>query len=1737
MKCKKRRILCSLLTVILAAGVACFTAGDVSAQDFKTSKFFRQEAGTESALLQPVDKTKGVTYITDQSGRVEGINLNGNSVIIQSGGEQNTGQQYLKMWIDTNQNGVVDAGEAAVKLPEVTNGTVYENTLTEHIKSDVPIYGVYRAIAKEPILITNEIDTNYLMSTLYGVYEGQSGAITINNRDAVMNKVIAAYDSVVSGDINLSSIRSDEETDYMMYRIHEICAAQNSTVTGNITVEQKKCSSGRITAVSGGKVTGNVTLTVQFENVESRCDDICACQDAEIKGRVAVYQQGGSVSRAYAVKGGSVECDDSDTPAVMIELQGGCAGSRYYSDSVISAVSDARVTSKAETAVRFLATDHVLEGNIYVVEASDVTAAGAEAVAADVLGNSQINHAEFCAAVSSEEKKEINGNINVNIHTESEMESEETESKTSENEYNLVKGKLTVNGNVTGNMKNIDARSFSGIAGEYAYTLESGINTIINGDLAIHMEAGQIRTNVYGAQNAFIAGNYEMTGDAESIALSVYPTENATIEKSASVTWYGSPVDRMISPGTNFHGFFRPANGMDYTVGGNVEVSIPAGNFSMFNVCGGDSVIKGDVTADMHDVTGYIRGISWATVMGNVKLTVESAQVETLPEYSGEFYGISSSNIGGNVDISVTGGSWYRMYGVYNGSYNTEPCRIEGDCRVSFIKTASASTENPVYGTYYGVYGGDVAVTIREHNTLQSSDSQRDIYGMYEGTYEGAADVIIEQIEGDDSKFVNVHGTGGTISVAQDMTVTMSDIQNVSGCGVLGNGEFKGKITINAADMNLRDGFGVVSNGTSSCAGDFECKIDDVNAGMEWHGICSSFDCGGNIIMEVNRCSSGYMANVLSAPGMLAAKDVDVTMNDCTFARMAAVGAYAAEDTRIRINGGTYISDGYIAHASAENGAKVSVYLHDVLVKPYSETEVFQIRPYMYGDSVLEITFDDTCTIPDNYEVKLNASGMYDSKGALAVNIENKCYIWGNYPVTAGMLQGKDLVYIENSSLELPEFTAGEISMKKCNLTIPKGVTVKAEDKYVFKETNMLLEGTLQGSCDCEMDKMSPSFYMDAFYMSAFYINGGIIQDSAFRKAATRYYPVTLEYDEAAMEDIYYYSFKTIDSRPELLFAEAEMMATIRCTPKVDSELKGAVCLTESGLALEVREETYGTSQVPPPTGYTFTMPDEPVTVTIMTREGEIIVAKTAEDPAAVVGMQYTQEEPLYNFESLVIYNDDTEGTVNYKLKEGEVLPEGLRLDGSRLIGTPTVVNEEGTKVVFVITGKNGSEAELTLNITVCDRHVHEYGDWICDDEAGDHYAVCECGDIKRADHSYGGYTSTGADTHMHTCKDCKKAVTEAHAWNAGVVTKEPTQTAEGVKTYTCTVCQETKTEAIAKLPTEEPTTEEPTTEEPTTEEPTTEKPTTEEPTTERHIMEIPVIEEPTTGEPTILEPTTEQPTTEEPTNEQSTTEEPTTEQPATREETKAGAPAGTEFKVKGAEFIVVNPAEMDSEDTDTSPAVEYMGSVKASAKKLTIPDTITVNGVDYRVVSVAEETFKDNEKITKVTIGKNVKIIGSGAFENCKALKTVTFKKTSKVKTIAEEAFGKCTALKKITIPKSVETIEDSAFDGCKKLATVTFQSGSKLKNLCRKAFNNCVALKKIKIPKDVMSIGASAFNGCKKLSTFTIQSTKLKTVGKNAFKGIKSNAKIKVPSKKLKAYKKLLKNKGQGNKVKITK
>lgn len=67
-------------------------------------------------------------------------------------------------------------------------------------------------------------------------------------------------------------------------------------------------------------------------------------------------------------------------------------------------------------------------------------------------------------------------------------------------------------------------------------------------------------------------------------------------------------------------------------------------------------------------------------------------------------------------------------------------------------------------------------------------------------------------------------------------------------------------------------------------------------------------------------------------------------------------------------------------------------------------------------------------------------------------------------------------------------------------------------------------------------------------------------------------------------------------------------------------------------------------------------------------------------------------------------------------------------------------------------------------------------------------------------DHKFADTWSYDETDHWHACTvDGHTDVADkaAHEWNDGEITTEPTATASGVKTYTCTVCKATKTEEI----------------------------------------------------------------------------------------------------------------------------------------------------------------------------------------------------------------------------------------------------------------------------------------------------------------------------------------------------
>lgn len=102
---------------------------------------------------------------------------------------------------------------------------------------------------------------------------------------------------------------------------------------------------------------------------------------------------------------------------------------------------------------------------------------------------------------------------------------------------------------------------------------------------------------------------------------------------------------------------------------------------------------------------------------------------------------------------------------------------------------------------------------------------------------------------------------------------------------------------------------------------------------------------------------------------------------------------------------------------------------------------------------------------------------------------------------------------------------------------------------------------------------------------------------------------------------------------------------------------------------------------------------------------------------------------------------------------------------------------------------------------------------------------------------------------------------------------------------------------------------------------------------------------------------------------------------------------------------------------------VEFTQLVKG--KTVTIPDTITVGGKVYKVTSIAAGACRDNTKITKLTIGKNVKKIGKEAFMNCKKLKNIVCKSTLfKAGSIKKNAFKGISSKVVLKTPKGKETM-----------------------------------------------------------------------------------------------------------------
>ena len=186
---------------------------------------------------------------------------------------------------------------------------------------------------------------------------------------------------------------------------------------------------------------------------------------------------------------------------------------------------------------------------------------------------------------------------------------------------------------------------------------------------------------------------------------------------------------------------------------------------------------------------------------------------------------------------------------------------------------------------------------------------------------------------------------------------------------------------------------------------------------------------------------------------------------------------------------------------------------------------------------------------------------------------------------------------------------------------------------------------------------------------------------------------------------------------------------------------------------------------------------------------------------------------------------------------------------------------------------------------------------------------------------------------------------------------------------------------------------------------------------------------------------------------------------------------------------------------------IDMTSEVWKGKTEITVPGSIG----GFKVVSLGDECFKSQRKITKVILPDTLKRMGDSVFEGCESLLSIslpagikqipygTFRECeklssiqmgNKVTEIEKSAFYNCISLKKISLPGTLQEIGDYAFGNCYKLSGIKL--GKKISEIGKYAFYKNYAMKSMTIPARVTKVGEGAFEKCTDL-------VKVKFKGKN--------------------------------------
>ena len=152
----------------------------------------------------------------------------------------------------------------------------------------------------------------------------------------------------------------------------------------------------------------------------------------------------------------------------------------------------------------------------------------------------------------------------------------------------------------------------------------------------------------------------------------------------------------------------------------------------------------------------------------------------------------------------------------------------------------------------------------------------------------------------------------------------------------------------------------------------------------------------------------------------------------------------------------------------------------------------------------------------------------------------------------------------------------------------------------------------------------------------------------------------------------------------------------------------------------------------------------------------------------------------------------------------------------------------------------------------------------------------------------------------------------------------------------------------------------------------------------------------------------------------------------------------------------------------------------------ITVPDTISWDGVTYKINSIGSVTdggytLSGAVNMKNISFGDAVTEIGTSAFNGCKELTTIDLKNVTK---LGAGAFIGCSKLDGIVLNNGVAELPNSVFQGCSSLSELVIPQN--VTDIGRYALA-ATGITEINFADKVKNVGDFAFSGCNKLVKIT--------------------------------------------------